>query len=149
MLRVEPQIKEQFVAAGMVNLAFSHVLDHGNSSRVAHRAVECAGQQSPMAFWQYHDLLFERQGQLWNTTAELLVGWAGELALDTNAMASCLDDPTIAELVERIDQDRRSRGIRLRPTFAVNERLIEGAIPYEGFVQAFAEFGVEVPKNSN
>ncbi|MEZ4619124.1 MAG: thioredoxin domain-containing protein [Caldilineaceae bacterium] len=142
-MRVEPEIKKQFVAAGLVNLLFSHVLDHGTSSHMAHRAAECAGQQDPLAFWQLHDLLFERQGQLWNPTSELLVGWAGELGLDPTAMASCLEDPATAALVERIDQERRDRGIRLRPTFEINERLVEGAIAYERFVQVFAEFGVE------
>ncbi len=143
MLRVEPEIKANFVASGLVSLAFVHVLDHGNSSRLAHRAAECAGEQEPLAFWQMHDLLFARQAELWNTTPELLTGWAAELGLDAPAVATCLEDPTIAARVEAIDHVRRGQGIRLRPSFTINERLIEGAIPYGGFVQLFADFGVE------
>lgn len=142
MLRVEPEIKANFVAAGLVSLAFTHVLDHGDSSRLAHRAAECAGRQNPLAFWQMHDILFERQGRLWNTTTDLLVGWGEELGLDRAALATCIEDPAIAEHVESIDQDRRARGFRLRPSFEINEQRIEGAIPYQRFVQLFAELGI-------
>ncbi len=146
VLQVEPKIKTNFVAAGLVSLAFSHVLDHGNPSRIAHRAAECAGKQSPLAFWQMHDLLFERQAQLWNTTPDLLISWAEELGLDGTIIASCMADPMLAEQVEAIDQERRTQGIRIRPSFIMNDRLIEGAIPYERFVQLFADFGAEPVK---
>jgi len=146
VLQVEPEIKANFVANGLVSLAFTHVLDHGNSSRLAHRAAECAGRQDPLAFWQMHDVLFMRQGELWNTTTELLTGWGEELGLDRAAFTACIDDPVIAEDVESVDQDRRARGFRLRPSFEINEQRIEGAIPYQRFVQLFAELGVTAPE---
>ncbi len=142
MLRVEPELKAAYVANGTVSLTFSHVLDHGEASHVAHRAAECAGSQSPLAFWQMHDLLFARQAQIWSATPEVLVGWAEELSLDGPAMAACLADPAIAAKVERIDQTRRTAGIRLRPSFALNDTLIEGALPFTGFVQRLAEQGI-------
>ncbi len=142
MLRVEPELKAAYVANGTVNLTFSHVIDHGDASRLAHHAAECAGSQQPLAFWQMHDLLFARQAQLWNPTPDLLLGWAEELGLDRQAMSSCLTDPTIAAKIERIDQARRAVGVRLRPSFALNDTLIEGALPYTGFVQRLAELGV-------
>jgi protein-disulfide isomerase len=144
VLQVEPQIKERFVAEGLVSLAFGHVLDHGNASRLAHQAAECAGRQNPLAFWQLHDLLFERQAQLWNTTAELLTGWGEELGLDGAALSACINDPTVADQVETLDQERRAQGIRLRPSFILNGQIIEGAISYERFVQLFAEQGAVV-----
>lgn len=122
---------------------FSHVLDHGNSSMLAHRAVECAGRQQPLAFWRMHDLLFERQDQLWNLKPDLLIGWAVELDLDSSTLASCLAEPAIAEKVDRLDQARRTAGVRLRPTFRVNDRLVEGGLPYSQFVQLFADMGVQ------
>lgn len=147
MLRVEPEIKTNFVANGLVSLAFVHMLDHGNASHVAHRAAECAGVQSPLAFWQMHNLLFERQSQLWGGNIELLATWASELGLDAAAMSSCMNDPAMAAKVEAIDQGRRNQGIRRRPTFDLNGRLIEGALPYDGFVQRFAENGVTLSEN--
>lgn len=143
MLRVEPEIKANYVADGRVSLAFSHVLDHGNASRTAHQAAECAGIQEPLAFWKMHDLLFARQAELWNPTPELLIGWAVELGLDGDAIRDCLNDSTVADRVAHLDQARRDRGGRLRPSFDINGRLIEGALPYDRFTQIFAEFGVQ------
>lgn len=143
MLRVEPEIKANYVAYGTVSLAFSHVLDHGNASRLAHRAAECAAAQKPHAFWQMHDLLFERQDALWRTEPALLVEWATEIGLEGATLAACLDNSAVIDKVERIDQRRRSQGIRIRPTFVLNGQMIEGAIPFVRFVELFAASGVE------
>lgn len=135
MLRVEPEIKANYVASGAVSLAFWHVLDHGDSSVLAHRTAECAGQQDPLSFWRMHDLLFERQEQLWYVTAERMVEWATELELDIPAFQRCLTDPDVQNKVVRMDQERRTRGIRIRPSFDLNGQLIEGAVPLTTFIQ--------------
>ncbi len=141
MLRVEPEIIRSYVASGEVQLAFHHVLDHGNASVLAHRAAECAGAQDAFAFWRLHDLLFERQDQLWQADVATLAALAGEAGVDTAAFTACMEDPAIADKVTRMDQERRDRGIRLRPSFDVNGQLIEGGIPYEAFQQVLAEAG--------
>ncbi len=142
MLRVEPDIVQNYVAAGQVQLAFWHVLDHGQSAQ-AHQAAECAGQQSPIAFWQMHDTLFERQGELWNLENSTLVALAGENGLNTAAFESCLSDQTIIDKIARINQERQTAGIRLRPSFDVNGQIIQGAIPYDSFAQLFDKLLVQ------
>ena len=139
MLRVEPEILANYVAAGQVKLAFSHVLDHGDASQVAHHTAECAGAQSPLAFWQMHDLLFERQDQLWNADPATMVQFATELGLDGTALAACLADPAIVEKVERINQARQALGIRARPSFTVNDQLVQGGLAYPTFVKLLDE----------
>jgi protein-disulfide isomerase len=136
VLRVEPEIVQKYVAAGQVQLILWHVLDHGQSAQ-AHQAAECAGQQSPIAFWQMHDTLFERQGELWNLENATLVAFAGELGLDTASFESCLSDQSVIDKIARMDQERRAAGIRLRPSFDVNGQIIQGAIPYDSFAQLF------------
>lgn len=136
MLRVEPEIVNRYVAAGQVQLGFWHMLDHRQSA-LAHQAVECAGQQSPLAFWRMHDTLFARQGELWNLQNATLVAFAGELGLETAAFESCLGDSSIADKIARMDQERRAAGIRLRPSFDVNGQIIQGAVPYDSFAQLF------------
>lgn len=131
MLRVEPQIKQDYVAAGQVALLFHHVIDHGASSSLAHRTAECAGAQESLAFWRIHDLIFERQGELWSATGQTMVALAEEIGLDGAALQTCLSDPAIADKVTRLDQQRRDAGIRLRPSFDVNGRIIQGGLPYE------------------
>jgi len=136
VLRVEPEIVQKNVAAGQVQLVFWHVLDHRQSAQ-AHQAAECAGQQSPLAFWQMHDTLFERQGELWNLENSTLVAFAGGLGLDTASFESCLSDQTVIDTIARMNQERRAAGIRLRPSFDVNGQIIQGAIPYDSFAQLF------------
>lgn len=104
---------------------------------MAHQAAECAGQQSPLAFWQMHDTIFERQGELWNLENATLVGLAGELGLETAAFESCLGDQSVADKVARMDQQRKDAGIRLRPSFDVNGQIIQGAVPFDSFAQLF------------
>ena len=133
MLRVEPEILANYVAKGTVRLAFSHVLDHGKPSMLAHRTAECAGSQDPMAFWRMHDLLFERQDQLWEADPYVMVQFATELGLDGIAFEACLDDPAIVEKVERMDQARRDLGIRSRPSFVANDQLVQGTLAYATF----------------
>lgn len=135
MLQVEPLIKNEYVAAGEVRLAFNPMLDHGEPSRISAHAAECAGAQSPLAFWQMHDALFSRQSELWQATDETMVSFANALGLDGEAMRACLADPAIADKIVRLDQARRDEGVRLRPTFDLNSKRLQGAIPYEAFAQ--------------
>jgi protein-disulfide isomerase len=139
VLRVEPEIRRAYVADGRVSLAFHPMLDHGDTSRLAHRTAECAAAQDPSTFWIMHDLLFERQNEIWQAGPALMVNWAIEIGLDGSTMGACLDDPAIAGKVARLDQARRDAGIRARPSFDLNGRLIQGALPYEQFTLLFED----------
>lgn len=139
VLQVEPQLKANYVASGQVRLAFWYIADYGEPSLLAHKAAECAGRQEPLAFWQMHDLLFERQGQLWSASNDTVTEFAAELGLDDEAFRLCLDDPAISEKITRMDQERRALGIRTRPSFDINGDLIQGAIPYQRFAQVLDE----------
>lgn len=131
MLRVEPELIANYVANGTLSLAFHHMLDHGAASNLAHRTVECAGAQNPLAFWQMHDLLFARQNEIWaNGDEATMAQWASEIGLDAETMMTCLADPATDAKVVRMDQARRDAGIRLRPTFDLNGQLIQGGVPY-------------------
>lgn len=138
MLRVEPDIIANYVANGSVRLAFRPMLDH-SASLTAHHAAECAGAQSPIAFWDMHNVLFEYQVELWNANAPTFVGFAQDLDLDTAAFESCLNDQNIAGKLVALDNQRRSERIRLRPTFDLNGEIIQGALPFTVFAQRFDE----------
>jgi protein-disulfide isomerase len=139
VLQVEPQLKANYVASGQVRLAFWYIADYGEPSLLAHKAAECAGRQEPLAFWQMHDLLFERQGQLWSASNDTVTQFATELSLDSEMFHRCLTDPAISEKITRMDQERRALGIRTRPSFDVNGELIQGAVPYQRFAQVLDE----------
>ncbi len=58
---VEPTIREEFIDTGVASLEFRHVAFLGAESTRAAEAAECANLQN--RFWDYHDLLFLRQGR--------------------------------------------------------------------------------------
>jgi protein-disulfide isomerase len=138
VLRVEPEIIANDVAAGAVSLALHPMLDHGDASNLTHRTAECAGVQSPLAFWQMHNLLFERQSDHWRADDSVMLQLGSELGLDTGALSTCINEPATQEKIARMDQQRRDEGIRLRPTFNINENRVEGALPYAQLQQKFA-----------
>lgn len=53
-------MREQFVETGIVTIEYRHLVILGEESQRAAEAAECAGTQG--AFWEFHDLLFLRQG---------------------------------------------------------------------------------------
>lgn len=133
MLRVEPELEALYVASGQVSLAYHPVLDLGQASLDGAVALECAARQQPAAYWPLRRSLFERQGELWNATTEFY-GLAGEsFGLDGAALSTCMAEPEIVAKITRLDQERRAAGIRQRPSFDINGRIVAGALPLPQF----------------
>jgi protein-disulfide isomerase len=97
----------------------------------AHEAARCAGDQDK--FWDYHDLLFQRSGDL---SPQKLKAYAAELGLDATAFARCLDTGRYRRSVASDIQDGARLGVTVTPTFYVNGRRLEGALPLEVFERA-------------
>jgi len=130
VLRVEPELSAAYVGDGTVRLAFHHWMDGSSATWLAHSAAECAGAQQPLAFWQMHNLIFERQGELWSAGGDVYDAIAGELGLDATAFAQCMADPAVADKLTRMDGKQRALNLRGRPSFLINDRLVEGAAPF-------------------
>ena len=129
MLNAEPELKASYVAAGQLSLAFHHIIEVTSTSLTASTAVECAGEQSPLDFWQMHDLLFARQGDFWNAPTDAFVLAGSELGLDGPALRACMDAGNAQAKAQRMDQERRDQGILRRPTLAINGTGYPGAVP--------------------
>jgi protein-disulfide isomerase len=94
----------------------------------AAEAARCAGEQGK--FWEYHDLLFDRQssGKGWDFTS-----LAKELGLQLNAFDGCLQSRRFREQISKDLQDGLALGITSTPTFFVNGRPLVGAQPLANF----------------
>lgn len=105
----------------------------GPESGWAAEASECAAEQD--AFWEYHDLLFEKQaGENQGAfNQENLKGFAEELALDTASFNECLDSGRYTELVSNQTQTAQAVGVRSTPAFLINGTPLVGAQPFENF----------------
>ncbi len=94
----------------------------------AAEAAQCAGEQS--RFWEYHDILFDRQtpGKGWDFPA-----LAKELGLQPDTFATCLNTGRYREEVAKDLHDGFTLGITSTPTFFINGRPLVGARPLAEF----------------
>ena len=97
-------------------------------------AARCAGAQA--RYWEYHDLLFVAQPDL---ARDQLIGYARRLGLDTPAFTECLDSARVRDAVLADQREGRAAGVRATPTFFINQRKIEGALPLEEFRAAIQQ----------
>jgi len=58
----EPMINKSYIQTGKVALVFKHLPNRGFDSMPAALAAQCAQDQGK--FWQFHNLLYEKQGPI-------------------------------------------------------------------------------------
>jgi len=94
-------------------------------------ASECALKQSPEEFWKMYDFLFQNQTSI---TLDNLKEKAQTVpGLDAAAFAECFDKKAGLDAVKADEQEATAVGVRSTPTFFVNGRKLEGAVPFENF----------------
>jgi protein-disulfide isomerase len=134
-----PQIVEEYIATGKVNMVYKHFPIQGPDSVAASMAAQCAGDQGK--FWEFHDLLFnnqEAENSGW-AKAENMKTFASELDLDREAFDPCLDSEKYKLLVETDFAFARSVGATGTPTFVIvksdgsEPEGILGAQPFSSF----------------
>lgn len=124
-----PLINEKYIETGKVRMAYVHYPILGADSMTAAEATECAAEQD--RFWDYHNLLYARQGI--GFTPANLTAMADELGLDANVFADCLANFSKREQLENDIRLARVMGVRGTPAFLVNGFPLAGAYPYEDF----------------
>jgi protein-disulfide isomerase len=97
-------------------------------------AARCAGAQG--RYWEYHDLLFVAQPDF---SRDELLGYARRLGLDAPPFTECLDSARFQDAVLADQREGRDAGVRATPTFFINGRKIEGALPIEAFREAIEQ----------
>jgi len=99
----------------------------------ATEAAWCAQDQGK--FFEYQKQLFQNQGIIPYDNASL-ASLAGNVGLNVEQFNQCLSDGTHRADVERARQAAANRGVNATPTFFINNRRIEGNVPYEEFKAA-------------
>jgi protein-disulfide isomerase len=94
----------------------------------ASEAAHCASDQGK--FWEYHDLLFEKQDAIPKAN---FTEYAQALGLDLPAFQSCLETRKYKDKVARNYADGAKAGVSGTPAFFINGRLLSGAQPLEAF----------------
>jgi protein-disulfide isomerase len=91
-------------------------------------ASRCAGDQGK--YWEYHELLFERQRDL---SQENLGKWAAELGLDGGKFDGCMKSNKFEADIRRSVEIGQQAGVTGTPGFFVNGIMINGAQPFAVF----------------
>lgn len=124
-----PQILKEY--DGKVKIAYKQLpLPIHNWAKEAAIASVCASKQGNDKFWEFHDLLFENQGNLnAENVKEEINGFAKQIGLNTSEFDKCIDSPETAQRVQNEAAEARSIGVSSTPTFVVNGMIIPGANP--------------------
>ncbi len=104
-------------------------------------ASECARKQSPEAFWKVYDFLFQNQQDisLDNLKEKAKGAAAGAAGVDVAAFEACFDSKGALDVVKAQQAEAEALGVRSTPTFFINGRKLEGAVPYETIKAALDE----------
>lgn len=127
-----PRIRETY--PDQVKFVYRDFPIFGEDSARAAMAAECAHEQD--TFWGMHDRIFEihNEESAPALTQETLVSFAGELGLDTEAFATCLESERYLDEVVNDYQTAVSYGFQGTPGFVINGVVYAfGAQPFETF----------------
>ena len=100
---------------------------HPHAQKAA-EAAHCAAEQGK--FWEYHDLLFEKQEAIPSVNH---LDYAKTLGLEVERFQACIDGRRYKEKVEHNYADGVKAGVSGTPAFFINGRLLSGAQPLEAF----------------
>ena len=132
-----PEIKKNYIDTGKVRFFSKDMpLDfHPNAMRAA-MAARCAGEQNK--FWELRDVMGANPNSL---DMEHIVGFAGDLKMDTQALRACIDSGKYKDPVQTDVLEAMKIGANGTPTFVVGKsvgngvdgELVVGAMPFQMF----------------
>lgn len=126
-------LRTDYINTGKVALYFRHypLPFHQNAQKAAESA-ECANEQDN--FWQYHDILFDKQTE-WsekaaNDALDTFISYAASLNLNTEKFSACLKEDRYKKVIEEDIADGQKYGVTGTPTSFINGLTVVGAQPY-------------------
>jgi protein-disulfide isomerase len=126
-------VLQSYIDSGKVSIVYKHSAFLGQESVWAAQAAECAADQGK--FWEYHDLLFDKQNgeNVGTFTKDKLMGYAKDLGLDSTRFDPCLQNDVTLQRVISDTQEGRNVGVTGTPTFFINGKPLVGAQPADVF----------------
>ena len=130
------RLEQDYVDQGKVKIEFRDFAFIGQDSWNAAQAALAANDQGK--FWQYHDALFNAQGQenSGQFSYDNLVKIAQQVGLDVPTFEKTLSNNThLAEVQQEVDQPSKA-GVDSTPTFLIGDKKIVGIQSYSQFQSA-------------
>lgn len=133
-----PTLREEFIDSGRVRWKYvPFVVGTFRHGEEAGLAGECAGEQG--RFTEMRDRLFEHQAE-WKGSDDAmphLVRYGSELGLDIDMFEDCIEAERPQPRLAAALQAARALGVRGTPTFFINGRQVQGALPIQFFRDLF------------
>jgi protein-disulfide isomerase len=97
-------------------------------------ATACVRQQKPEAFWKLYDFFFVHQAEITPANVkEQALGVVRDAGADAETFTACFDSKSAMGLVKADEDEATALAVRSTPTFFINGRRLEGAVPLESF----------------
>jgi protein-disulfide isomerase len=98
-------------------------------ARPAAIAGRCVFRQKPAAFWDYHDYVFENQGEIKpENLKEKVMALGKDKGIETLQLGACIDNKETNGEVDRSLAEGRSLQINSTPTIFINGRKLVGQL---------------------
>ena len=136
-------LRELLPANPEVRLVFKHypLTDIHPWAMTAAIASQCVFQQSPAAFWKFHDAIFDDQDLISPSNAwDKLLDLATQQGLNAESYKACMINPETANQVKATIEEGHTLAINATPTTFVNNRRVIG--PDKPLIQQFIIFSV-------
>ncbi len=134
---------------GEILFVYRHFpLTFHDKSALTAEAAEAAGAQG--AFWEMHDLLFQRYAEWANLPVDqaldVMVNYAKELDLDTEQFRQDLENHTYLQKVQESLEEAKRLNLPGTPTFFVNGRMYPFGLGLSGqALEFFIQLSKEAP----
>ena len=143
--------QNQIINGDVLYIYYDYPLNIHAQAEVSANAARCAGEQSAAAYWELHDILFARP-QEWshNNANDAFIGFAGEMGLDVDEFATCVEEERYFDQIQADFDYGISKGVTSTPYFFINDQPLVGAQPTNVFNEAIATIkdGGELANNT-
>lgn len=130
-----PLLKSEYIDTDKIRFIHRDFILYGQESILAANAARCAGEQGK--FWEYHNLLFQKQRGISSGTFSLenLKKFGGELHLDREKFEKCVDGVRYEKKIkESTAEAKKKLGVWGTPSFFINQSgPIFGSLDYRKF----------------
>ena len=101
-------------------------------AKAAANAGRCVFRQDALAFWDFHDWIFDKQAEIkLETVKTQILDWAKtKPAVDAAQLTACIDNGGGMKEVEKNMADAKALGLNSTPVLFVNGRKLAGSVAW-------------------
>jgi protein-disulfide isomerase len=113
-------------------------------------AGRCIFRQNPGAFWEFHDWIYEHQGEINadNLKSKILEFAKGVKDIDTMQLERCMDSKATAPEIEKSVAEAKALGVSATPTLFVNGRQLVGQQATWANLRPVIDYEIEYQKTA-